>query len=242
MAGIRLHRSEARRYTAMAQAGAGILLAGAFGAYALLPVSGKVEPPPERAPTAGVGDREQAGPAMDFEVTALGLKHWDAKPATTEHPTNPDSTPPAPNPPTADAEWRYLGAIVEPTRLVAIVEADGGQHLMNAGSTLGALKVVEVRADAIVVSDGGAQRTIELTERSGAVIGAAGGGSSAGFSGGLQDGEMDADMVDPRVMDRRNPPKRPTPPATKNIPRPGTRPSPAGNPNRPPRLKAPDGT
>ncbi len=241
MAGFRLHRSEARRYTAMAQVGAGVLLAGAFAAYALLPVPGKVEPLPVKDPGLGSGEREQVGPAMDFEATALALKNWDAKPAPSEHPDNPDSTPTQPIPPTAEAEWKYLGAIVEPTRLVAIVEADGGQHLMTVGSTLGELKVLEVRADAIVVADGNSKRTIDLMERSGAVIGMAGAGGSPAVSlEGEPDGEMDPDMADPRMMERRGPAKRPTPPNAKNMPRPASR-APAGTSSRP-RPKAPDGT
>lgn len=243
MAGFRVHRSEARRYTAMAQVGAGMLLAGAVAAYAFLPVAGQVEPPPAKAAPPDLAEHTPVGPGIDFESTAIAMKTWDAATAQPDHPKGPVGEQEPPKPPIAGNEWKYLGAIREATRMLAIVEAEGSQHMVSAGTVLDNIKVLEVRPDAIVVSEGAGKKTIELAPRQGAILGTASeteGGVVGHVEPGENEGEGDSGGIDPRSIERRIP-KRPNVPGSKNMPRP-PRVAPGANPTRPQQRPSAPGT
>jgi hypothetical protein len=230
----------------MAQGASAVLLFGAVGAFALLPVPGRVAAPvvPEGGKTAEVP--APSGPGIDFAATKELMKIWDMKrapEATDEGAKGPDRAdvgkPGGP-------EWKYLGAIVEASRLVAIIESESGQRLVTPGASLDGMEVLEVRPDAIVVSEGTGKRTIELEARTGAVLG---GAASIGIEHpetADHENEGEPGIDDPRAMDRRGPTgaKRPNGAGGKNMPR-LQRPNPAGaNPAGPkrPRSGQSDGT
>jgi hypothetical protein len=232
----------------MAQVGALVLLAAAFAAYAFLPVVGKIEAISTEPGGTGGGEQDRSGPPTDFQKVAAGLAWFDTKKVVPKPPDGADAGE-AGNAPKEGAgpEWKYLGAIVEPTRLVAIVEADGSQHLMTPGSTYtgkegGEVRVLEVGGEAIVVADGSGRRTIELVKKEGAVLGMGSVADTENAEGAGHDGEADPDMIGPRAMDRRGTgPKRPaTLPGARNIPRP-PRPTPGGSSGRPQHPPIPDG-
>jgi hypothetical protein len=242
MATIRVTRSEAARYTRMAQTGSVVLLVGAVAAYPLLPVGGRVAVAPpvieEEEPDAAA----DAAPAIDFAAVTEAMSIWDVKKAEPETAAGPQDEVPDAVATGDEADVRYLGAIKEPGRLVAIVSADGGQHLVAPGAQLAGsdMKVMEVTADEIVVSDGRGRRSIPLAAKTSAVLGT----TSTGSSGMLADPngqiEMDADMMEQRAMDRRGlTGKRPAAPGARTPSRP-TRPNSGPTPGR--TRTSPEGT
>lgn len=216
----------------MAQAGAAVLLAGAVAAYALLPVPGRVAAGPiSNGP--GRDAPPSAEPDVDFAATAEGLALFDiAKPREAE-PVEPTQTADAGSGPAP--AWKYLGAIVEPNRMVAIVSTPEGQRIMAPGAAHQGMRVEEVREQELVLSDDSGRHTIRREARK-TVLGSTGGNTGLGAVDGMIEGEFEAD--DPRALDRRVPGAgRPAAPGGRNQPR---APKPAGgNAGRP---RTPEGT
>lgn len=165
-------RQVARRKTRLAQVGAVLVLALAVGLL-VLPVSGMLKPEaprldvktaPSGASTATTTDSSQTVEASARVLAALNPRVQREKPvAATPPPTTPQpdatatpTTEPAPTPANAAIEWAYLGSIVSPKKVFALVRAGGTgeQLLMAVNDTREGRTLEEVYLDHIILSDG----------------------------------------------------------------------------------------
>lgn len=165
-------RRLARRKTRLAQVGALLVLALAVGLF-VLPVSGMLKPEAPRLEikTAAAGsaatnasDGSQTVEASARVLAALNPRVQREKPVSATPqpttPTQPDpnaaATEPAPVPASATIEWAYLGSIVSPKKVFALVRAGGSgeQLLMAVNDTREGRTLEEVYLDHIILSDG----------------------------------------------------------------------------------------
>jgi hypothetical protein len=140
-------------------------------------VEAPVVPPTAPVTPDAAADEGIAAPdADDIGLIAGGLemsrRPREIKP--TEAAAPPDPTPAATGP-----AWQYLGSVVEPGRLVALVSIDGRQRMLTEGRRIShtgpdgaptTLRVVSVLEDAIVVEDSTGQHRIPRKERVGGAV------------------------------------------------------------------------
>ncbi len=173
-----VNRDTARRYSARARAAVLVLAAGACAAVALPLPFLKPEPtaaaisteaPAATTPGGGEGSQEppidlvlansvfwQVGPPPR-EETKAETPVASATPATPE----PAKTTPAITP----GGWRYIGNIMGPRGMHALLEREGRQKLVKAGDRLDNGRVVAVDGESVTIDDGRGPRELKLAER-----------------------------------------------------------------------------
>ncbi|MCC6659302.1 MAG: hypothetical protein IT437_00280 [Phycisphaerales bacterium] len=171
-----IHRSSARRMTRGWQAAALVvaLAAGALWAFELpglsVPAQGR-QPLPSTLPPIATPQPEPPPPDADAVTGTAERLELARKPMPKAPPTNTEPTPP---PAAAGLAWRYLGAIIEPTRKVALVSINGAQRMIAEGRTIRqedhTLTLAEVHQDSIVVEDNGQRMVIHKDARSGPIV------------------------------------------------------------------------
>ncbi|MBL8765192.1 MAG: hypothetical protein JNM07_13080 [Phycisphaerae bacterium] len=164
-------RDWARRTAVRAQAAAAVLVGvGAIAAVSPMPflntesadASASAAAPPPLSPP-------KAAPPVDYESLAVTLA--SAGPAWTPRPegeAGPTEASPAEPPPPHAVNWKYMGSISSGAGTLAVLMYDGHQHLVAEGAEVGGPggpRLVRVDAKSAVVSEHGAERTLELTPR-----------------------------------------------------------------------------
>jgi hypothetical protein len=173
-----VNRDTARRYTTRAQVAFIALLVGA-GAVAALPLpmlrpaaSPAAVTVPGPAAPAEAPDQEPAQPVMDL-VRATS-KLWDTLPPSAEPAPDPASTPivdgttkPAPDQPDSvpPGDWRYIGSIVGPRGMHAIMEREGRQKLAKVGDEFDSVRIVAIEAGKVTIDEGAGSKEIKLSPR-----------------------------------------------------------------------------
>src|SRR5690242_2349777 len=133
MAARLIHRSSARRMARGWQGAALIvaLAAGALWAFELPGISVPAQGQPPEAPVVEpVKAEEPAVQPVDADAVSGTAERLELarKPATNRTP--PPGSEPVPPPAAAGVAWRYLGAIMEPTRKVALISINGAQRML----------------------------------------------------------------------------------------------------------------
>ncbi len=182
-----IHREQARRRTRLAQGAVVALALIAVALWFIAPaqLAADTRPvEPVEVSQATPGEDEPAEPAreIDFESIWTSLEQIANKPEPRpEEPEEVAATPdpngsasPASAQPTNDnaseimgRDIRYLGAIVEPDRIIALLSIDGTQRLARAGRTYDGVAVDEVTRDTVSVTVNGEPVTLERAEREG---------------------------------------------------------------------------
>lgn len=82
----------------------------------------------------------------------------------------PGPLEPTPAAPGSLAGWRYLGSIITGARRSAILNVDGKQVVLAQGAERNGIRLVEVKADAIVVNDGAGLRELRKEQKTGPAV------------------------------------------------------------------------
>lgn len=141
----------------------------AFGVPGLVP---RPVPPPEspRVETDARVAQAAAAPRIDTEAVSFMLGSLKNRP---EPPVVAQADPEEPGEtftPSTDGEVRYLGAIVEPNRAVALLSFDGVQRMVPVGREHRGYRVLRVEPDHVVLTRGGDDIVINKSERQGSVV------------------------------------------------------------------------
>lgn len=168
--------------------------AGALWAFETRVVSATVTLPEPAVPGVASGPATPVRPAAiappDPETlsdAAFRLEWAANRPKKPEPPTGE----PAPAPPGSLAGWRYLGSIITGARRSAILSVDGKQVVLAQGAVRNGVRLVEVKADAIVVDDGTGLRELRKEQKTGPAVAwvtPAAGGPGAGVRGAAMNG------------------------------------------------------
>lgn len=203
-----LDRAQAAGLTRVAQAGFLVLAGGTVALAAIsLPAAPGIPPDvaPEAAattqtPAAGEKSPQDAAAKVDTGAVAMRLgflgnspKRKTAEPAAVSTPDETGATrtaTPAPTAPPAEA-LRYLGALREGERMLALLAVEGVQKIVRAEDTLelkGAgskVRVIEIKPEEVVLEENGARRTITKAARSTqrVTMGSAAGGRAGAGAG-----------------------------------------------------------
>lgn len=185
MTAVVIHRDKALKLARVAQAGCAVLLLAAI-AIAGMGLPGMGEPEP-RAAELPLSQAEDAQPititppvseGVDFSGIAQRLASIDNAPkAAVEAPPTEEPTGEQPVA-AADSPIKFLGAIIEPTRRVALLTINGRQRAIVAGQKVrlgtdesaGEMLLVAVEDHSVTIEDKGGRRTIQKTARSGSAI------------------------------------------------------------------------
>jgi hypothetical protein len=211
MTGRMIHRNAAKRLARVWQVGALVVAVAAGALWALdLPGGAQVSAtePPELTPLDEPASPHAAGaPSAKEDDIASMVERLELARAPINKPAETTSTPTEPLS-TAGASWRYLGAIMEPNRKLALVSIDGMQRMIPEGRTLntgGRDVTLEIVApNAIIVLDNGQRMQIRKEGRSGPSVAwvsptAGGGAVVAGMNGAVSTEGGDAGMIEMRA-------------------------------------------
>lgn len=173
MSGRSLTQREAGKARRIAQiasvGGAAIALAALF---LRLPGTGDKPAAPDpikwpeiRKPVEAQGDKHESHD-MNAAATRLTLVSNRPKPAAPP----PDGTEVSAPDQTGSVEVKYLGAVLEPTRKIALLRVGDKQRMVAENKTIsladgGTLEVVSIDAEGCVVRDGQGERRIEKSAR-----------------------------------------------------------------------------
>jgi hypothetical protein len=179
-----INSAEARRRVRIAQF-AGLGLGVLAAALWIMDVPGLSHTLPGKPAVPSLG----AGSSAPEMVQVVRIAHGDpvgiaerldlaANRPAVPAPTGGETEPPPPPPPAATTQWKYLGAIEEPTRLLALVSLKGRQKIVSEGTELKimtpaaegrpeapeyAATIMEIKREHIVIEEeGGARQTIPL--------------------------------------------------------------------------------
>jgi hypothetical protein len=174
VAGKAISGSRARRNIRIAQTAGVALGVSAAALWALqvpiiespLPVKPEIQPVagPEPEPSA-------AAPSQPLDREGvLGAAERLELAARIQRPTETASGPAeATTPAAAPNDWKYVGSIREPSRMLALVSRGGGkqQRLMAAGREWDGVKLLAVNESEIQIEDSSGRQTIPRAERNG---------------------------------------------------------------------------
>ncbi len=191
----RLSRSQAKRNTLLAQAGAAVLLGGAVVVAAVgLPSSSSTEVAPvsidqvmteraaerQRVDSLKVVDEEREHPRVAMSSIATRLMVLHDVPKAAEPQTEPvEEIPTYVSNEPEKAEIKFLGFISEPTRRVALLSVNGQQRFVAQGSTASftlegsapvKVSVVSIDGDELVLERQGVRETYHKSQRAGQVV------------------------------------------------------------------------
>lgn len=186
MTAVPINREKAVKYARAAQAGCVVLLVSAVAIAGLGlpgvagPGPGAAELPPSQAENAKlVAIAPPVSEGVDFKGISerLGLIDNAPKPVAPP-PTETAEVDPALAPTTTDQPVRFLGAIVEPTRRIALLSVGGRQRAVAPGQMIHlgihpdaeSLKVVSVDDNSVVIEDRQGRRTIDKAPKSGGAV------------------------------------------------------------------------
>lgn len=185
MTRVPLSRTAAEKRARGAQISFAVLGLGALAMVTLalpritaVPSLDEVRPPPVAAAVpSGSGDKPVEKVAINSEGISDRFMQFANRPeAPKEETSDEDIKPDEPVEPTAPVEaTRFLGVIREPGGLLAMVYAGGKQRIMGEGEEAAGVKVVSIASDAITVSEGGVEKRIEKSVRSGSSVSMVGG-------------------------------------------------------------------
>lgn len=128
-----------------------------------------VQPPPaDPAPDAATPDLTSADLADMVERLEMARVQVE-KPAVVaqDTPDDPEQEEEKIGDNADQPRWRYLGAIIEPTRRVALVSIEGRQRILAVGREIDGVQLLSVEPDSIVVSENGEQARLTRDERTG---------------------------------------------------------------------------
>jgi hypothetical protein len=173
-----INRDTARRYTTRARVASIALLVAAGAVFAvpldlLLPSASPasvLETDPDASEMASAPD--DAEPPMDL-TRAISAVWRFGPPQSVEPPTDPESPAIANNSPDAPTTtpavppgtWRYIGSIVGPRGMHAILEREGRQKLVKAGDEIEGVRVVRVETAQVTIDEGDGDQQIKLSPR-----------------------------------------------------------------------------
>ena len=166
---------KARRIAQIAAIGGGVLALAAL--VSRLPGTddrpaspGPIKWPEIKASVATTDDKREL---HDMNAAATRLALVSNKPKPAAHPSEPseESTPDQ----AVSVDVKYLGAVLEPTRKIALLRVGEKQRMVAAGKTIsladgGTLEVVSVDADGCIVRDGQGERRIEKSPRTASAV------------------------------------------------------------------------
>ncbi|MCC6228890.1 MAG: hypothetical protein IT432_06670 [Phycisphaerales bacterium] len=166
---------KARRIAQIAATGGGVLALAAL--LSRLPGTGDRPSGPEpikwpdpKPPAATTNEKREL---HDMNAAATRLALVSNKPKPAAHSVDPSevSTPDQ----IGAVEVRYLGAVLEPTRKVALLRVGEKQRMIAQGHAVsladgGTLEVVSVDADGCIVRDGQGERRIEKSPRTASAV------------------------------------------------------------------------
>lgn len=179
MSGRSLTQQQARRGKRIAQiaaiAGGGLALAAVFSRLPGVGESPVAPGPitwPEPAPiTDGKADKPHE--SHDLNSAAARLALVSNKPTIARMPDEPmeESQPDKPS----TSEVKYLGAVLEPNRKVALLKVGDRQRMVLEGKSItlaegGTLELVSIDDGGVVVRDGTGEHRIEKAERATSVV------------------------------------------------------------------------
>ncbi|MBL8760383.1 MAG: hypothetical protein JNL50_03690 [Phycisphaerae bacterium] len=168
--------SKRRRIAQIAALGGGALAVGAM--FSRLPgigdapgAPGAIVWPEVKGPVESGGERARV--AHDLSAAATRLSLVSNKPKAAAPPPEPGEVP------NADVggavEVKYLGAVLEATRKVALLRVGERQRMVAEGTTIslsdgGTLEVVSVDGEGVVIRDGQGERRVEKSARTASAV------------------------------------------------------------------------
>lgn len=164
--------TKAKRVAQIAAAGCGVLALAAM--FSRLPGvreapagPGPITWPEVREHPDAQGEKPRA--SADWSASASRLSLVANKPKAAPPPTEPTEV--SNTEATAPSEVRYLGAVLEPTRRVALIRVGDKQRMIAEGGSIslaegGTLEVLSVEAEGVTIRDGLGERRIEKAARS----------------------------------------------------------------------------
>lgn len=168
--------SNARRFAQVAAiAGATLAVAALF---LRLPGTGEkpADPEPIEWPEIKHSPEAQSDKRQthDMNASATRLALVSNKPKTASHPPDGGSEISTPDQ-TGTIEVKYLGAVLEATRKIALLRVGDRQRMVAEGKTIsladgGTLEVVSVDAEGCVIRDGQGERRIEKSARTASAV------------------------------------------------------------------------
>lgn len=164
--------TKAKRVAQIAAGGCGVLALSAMfsrlpGVREVPAVPGPITWPEVREhPDA---QAEKPRPSADWSASASRLSLVANKPKAAPPPTEPTEV--SNTEATVPSEVRYLGAVLEPTRRVALIRVGDKQRMIAEGGSIslaegGTLEVLSVEAEGVTIRDGLGERRIEKAARS----------------------------------------------------------------------------
>lgn len=169
--------SKAKRVAQIAAIGGGVLALAAL--FLRLPGTGDkpASPGPINWPDIKPPADPQAGKQheshdLNAAATRLSLISNRPKPVA---PANPEAVETSNPDQTGSVEVRYLGAVLEPTRKIALLRVGEKQRMVAAGKTIsladgGTLEVLSIDSEGVLVRDGQGERRIEKAARTASVV------------------------------------------------------------------------
>jgi hypothetical protein len=207
MSRIPLHRSHAARYLRLMQGVAVLLLAGSILALVRVDLPAPARPESESPGiqnwTVEVSDKgEPAAVFVDPDAIAIrfGAITEEADPGQGGEDLAADE------PASGFGDIRYLGAVIEPDRRVALLAVDGRQRMLAEGrqfeSTRGTFTLEQVSEDLVLIGiDGMTQRVRKANKAADATI-----GQLAAVTTPAGNANDDANRrIDPKRLDRTDP-------------------------------------
>ena len=166
---------KARRIAQIAAIGGGVLALAAL--VSRLPGTddrpaspGPIKWPEIKASVATTDDKREL---HDMNAAATRLALVSNKPKPAAHPSEPseESTPDQ----AVSVDVKYLGAVLEPTRKIALLRVGEKQRMVAAGKTIsladgGTLEVVSIDSEGVLVRDGQGERRIEKAARTASAV------------------------------------------------------------------------
>ncbi|MFO0834467.1 MAG: hypothetical protein U0638_05810 [Phycisphaerales bacterium] len=169
--------SKARRVAQIAAIGGGVLALAAL--FLRLPGTGDkpASPGPIKWPEIKPPADPQAGKqheSHDLNAAATRLSLISNRPKPVVN-TNPEAVENANPEQAGSVEVKYLGAVLEPTRKIALLRVGEKQRMVAAGKTIsladgGTLEVVSIESEGVLVRDGQGERRIEKAARTASAV------------------------------------------------------------------------
>jgi hypothetical protein len=158
--------AEARRFVLIGRTAGIALGVTAAALWALeIPGMGTLPAKPEVKPPAAAEQPATIELAKLDSDAVMGLsERLDLAGHVTPPPVEPTITT-APPPPPTGPEWKYLGAIVEADRKMAVISVNDRQKILREGKSYGDTKLLSVSPEAIEIEGPGGKQRIDKSER-----------------------------------------------------------------------------
>jgi len=170
-----LHHTQASNAVRFAQLAAISLTAVVVAVLAFGPRSGERPVPaltladPGTKPVAPTVPEKPQHHA-DAKSIALALGQLGNSPKPSPKPETTSTPEPTPTPVASEESVRFLGALTEPGRRLALLKVNDRQRLLAPGEKIESITVIEVGPDFVVVEDSHGQRRLTKGERQGPAV------------------------------------------------------------------------